>query len=190
MAEFYIGEIRMTAGLSGNQPPYGWLFCDGSLVSISNYQALFALIRTYYGGDGATNFGLPDYRSRLPLSIGLEVGAPSPTTYTIGMKGGLEQVPLSGANIPGHTHLWYGSNKTADKTTAQNNMFGTVPIATSGPAYGGLYENSGATGFNWYNVASTVIGNAGTPGATHENRMPSQAVAFMIAYMGVYPVQG
>jgi len=187
MADYYVGEIRMTASRQP-QPPNGWFYCDGSLKSVSEYQALYSLLGTIYGGDGVSTFGIPDYRSRIPIGMGTEA-APLTNTYALGAKGGLEQVPLSGANMPGHTHTWYASKKAATSNSAAGNLFGEVPYSAGPPAVGGLYQNSAASGFAWSNAATTVIGSTGTAGATHENRMPSEAIGFIIAYLGVYPVR-
>jgi len=187
MAEFYVGEIRMTASRQ-TEPPVGWFYCDGSLKSVSTYQTLYSLIGTVYGGDGTSTFGLPDYRSRVPIGFGTEA-APLTNAYLVGAKGGLEQVPLSGANMPAHTHNWLGSTKAANLTAASGNLFGSVPYSAGPPALGGLYENTTVANFHWFNAATSVIGSTGTSGATHENRMPSEAIGFIIAYTGVYPVR-
>jgi microcystin-dependent protein len=85
----FIGEIRM---FGGNFAPVGWATCDGQLLPIAQYTALFSLIGTIYGGDGQTTFALPDLRGRLPMHIG--------TGLSIGQAGGSETVALTAANLP------------------------------------------------------------------------------------------
>lgn len=187
MAEYYTGEIRMFAA-ARTQAPDGWHFCDGSMMPVAQYQALFALIGTTYGGDGITTFALPDFRSRLAVSIGAEPH--TSTVYAIGARGGLEQVQLTAANMPAHTHQWMVNTLNATVTTAQNNMFGSVPLQTIGTTQGGgLYDDVTTTGFTMYSMDGSVIGAAGTAGASHENRMPLIAIAFIIALNGLYPVR-
>ena len=69
MTDYYVGEIRMMANISGNAPN-DWVHCDGRLLAISEYQVLFSLISTTYGGNGVTNFAVPDLRGRLPIGQG------------------------------------------------------------------------------------------------------------------------
>ncbi len=82
MSEPFIGEIRM---FGGNFAPVDWALCDGTLLAITGNEALYALIGTTYGGDGQTNFALPDLRGRLPVHQGT-----GQSTYTLGQKGGVE----------------------------------------------------------------------------------------------------
>ena len=94
----YIGEIRWVAF---NFAPGGWAFCDGQLLAISSYTALFSLLGTTYGGDGRVTFGLPDLRGRSPLHAGL---GPGLTNRNMGEKGGMETVTLTTDEMPSHTH--------------------------------------------------------------------------------------
>ncbi len=100
----YLGEIRMFAG---NYAPVGWALCDGRLMPISGNDALFALLGTTYGGDGATNFALPDLRGRVPMSVGTGVipgNGQSLTPRILGASVGVETVTLTQENLPSHTH--------------------------------------------------------------------------------------
>src|SRR6185369_5701655 len=99
MAQPYVGEIRMFAG---NFNPNGWMFCEGQLLPISEYETLFNLIGTTYGGDGQSTFALPDLRGRLPLHQGTNPG--TGTTYQLAEAAGVEEVTLSTQQIPSHTH--------------------------------------------------------------------------------------
>src|SRR5580700_9369854 len=93
MATYYVGEIKMFAG---SFAPYGWNFCDGSLLSVSTYAPLYAVIGTTYGGNGTTTFALPDLRGRVPLQTS--------GNFPLGSNGGAETVTLTTAQIPSHTH--------------------------------------------------------------------------------------
>src|ERR1700761_2177619 len=93
MAQPYVGEIRMFAG---NFAPAGWMFCEGQLLPISEYDTLFQLIGTTYGGDGQSTFALPDLRGRLPMHQG--------NGFILAETGGVESVTLTTSQIPAHSH--------------------------------------------------------------------------------------
>ena len=100
MSEPFIGEIQL---FGGNFPPRGWAYCNGALLPIQNYQALFSILGTTYGGDGRTTFGLPDLLGRVPLHPGTGAGLP---TIRLGEKGGYETLRIDvteGSDIE-HTH--------------------------------------------------------------------------------------
>src|SRR5438093_4597758 len=99
MSQPYYGEIRI---FPGNFAPAGWAVCDGSLLSISDYDVLFNLIGTTYGGDGQTTFALPDLRSRAPVHQG--------SGFVIGQAGGVETVTLTVNQIPVHSHVPQAAN--------------------------------------------------------------------------------
>src|SRR5579875_3609840 len=92
-----------------NFAPEGWAFCNGQLLSIQNYEALFNLLGTTFGGDGQSTFGLPDLRGRVPISAGQLTGGGQ---YTVGQTGGVEQVTLTVNNYPTHQHPFYGASDT------------------------------------------------------------------------------
>ncbi len=93
MSEPFIGEIRM---FGGSFAPRGWAFCDGQLMSIMENQTLFSVIGNTYGGDGRTNFGLPDLRGRIPMHPGTSPGL---SHYNLGERGGQEQAPLQQTTV-------------------------------------------------------------------------------------------
>src|SRR5580698_8965242 len=103
MSDPYVGEIRM---FGGNFAPFGWLFCDGSLVSIADYDVLYNLIGTTYGGNGQTTFGLPNLSSRIPIHAGQSQGT---QLYQLGQTGGVETVTLNTNQIPAHAHTLFAS---------------------------------------------------------------------------------
>src|ERR1700688_4305173 len=103
MAQPYVGEIRMFAG---NFAPAGWMFCEGQLLPISEYETLFNLIGTTYGGNGQSTFALPDLRGRIPLHFG--------SGFTLAETGGAETITLTVSQIPSHTPAFVASSDTAN----------------------------------------------------------------------------
>ena len=99
MSEPFVGEIKMFAG---NFAPAGWMICAGQLLPISEYDTLFNLIGTTYGGDGQQDFALPNLQGRVPIHAGQGAGL---SNYTLGETGGVEQVTLSTQHIPIHSHV-------------------------------------------------------------------------------------
>src|SRR5262249_39429096 len=93
MAQPYVGEIRMFAG---NFAPAGWMFCEGQSLPISEYETLFNLIGTTYGGDGQSTFALPDLRGRIPIHFG--------NSFTLAEIGGVDEITLTVSQIPAHSH--------------------------------------------------------------------------------------
>src|SRR4029077_16985478 len=116
MAQPYVGEIRM---FGGNFAPAGWMFCEGQLLPISEFETLFNLIGTTYGGDGQSTFALPDLRGRLPIHQG--------NGFTLAEAGGVESVTLTVQQIPSHTHPLLGST---NQGTASSPV-GSVPAASN-----------------------------------------------------------
>jgi microcystin-dependent protein len=163
MAQPYIGEIRMFAGTFA---PVGWSFCDGSLLQISEYDTLFNLIGTTYGGDGQSTFGLPDLRGRVPVHQG--------PGFIIGQEAGAETVTLTTQQIASHTHP----------------LAATTAIATaSGPGNNVLAQSSVAKMY-FADVVDTPMANAiGMAGGTqpHDNMQPFLCISFIISLYGIYP---
>src|SRR5690606_27114112 len=113
--------IRMFAG---NFAPQGWALCNGQLLSIAEYEPLFALLGTTYGGDGQTTFGLPDLQGRVPVH-------PSPQLVR-GSKGGTETVSLTANQLPQHTHVANASAEHAEGDTPANLLWGTTLASNYG----------------------------------------------------------
>ena len=173
MSDPYVGEIRPFAG---TYAPVGWLLCDGSTLSIAQFEVLFNLIGTTYGGDGQTNFRLPDLRGRAVVHQGQ---GPGLSSYTIGQQVGQETVTLTVAQLPAHGHGFAGS--TAAATTATPGT-GVVPGAVAtGTA---IYDGTGAAAA----LAGSAVSSAGGS-QPHGNRQPFVAVTYIIAFEGVYPSQ-
>lgn len=173
MSECYIGEIRM---LGFSRVPQGWLSCDGSLVSISEYEILYTLLGTQFGGDGVNTFGLPDMRGRLPVAQGQ---GPGLSNYTMAQKSGTETVTLSLTQLPAHNHTCIATTATGTSATPGSNaLFGGIAPDT-------MYTPD-ASGLTAFTLAPSAVSNAGGSQA-HNNLMPTLSVPFFIAYLGVYP---
>lgn len=170
MSQPYIGEIRMFAG---NFPPSGWMFCEGQLLAISDYDTLFNLIGTTYGGDGMDTFALPDLRGRVPLHGGT---GPGLSNRQLAETGGVETVTLTTNQMPAHTHAVLASNDVANSSyTAANG----VPGNTSGTAVYGLMGTPGPM------TANALAAAGGSQ--PHTNMAPYLCVNFIISLFGIYP---
>jgi len=112
----YLGEVRIFAG---NYAPEGWQFCNGQSLSVSEYQALYSLIGTTYGGDGVNTFALPDLRGRVPVGVG---SGPGLTPRVLGQSGGSEEVALVESQIPAHGHNLTVNTSEASTATPSQNM--------------------------------------------------------------------
>jgi len=173
MSNPYIGEIRL---FGGNFAPVDWNFCDGSLLQISQYTALFNLLGTYYGGDGTQTFALPDLRSRIPIHMGQGAGL---TNYPLAASGGVETVVVSVAQLPAHTH----SLTVSGTAGTASSPIGNFPGATSSVS---LYRTGTAT----VALAAGALPTAAGSNLPHNNIQPIQGLSFIIALFGIYPSQG
>lgn len=173
MSDPFIGEIRMVGFTFA---PQGWAECDGQLLAISQNDALFSLLGTTYGGDGVSTFALPDLRGRVPIHQG---SGPGLSDRPIGSRGGVEQVTLTAAQIPSHTHPMQASGVGGTAASPA----GGYPAAVSGVA---RYQNVAAGSAATVPMdANAILPTGGS--ASHENRQPTQCVTFAIALFGVYP---
>ncbi|MDI2098993.1 phage tail protein [Ruicaihuangia caeni] len=166
----YIGEIRM---FGGNFAPAGWELCDGRLMPISEYDALFSMIGTTYGGDGETWFALPDLASRFPLHMGRGSDG---MEYVIGETGGVEDVTLTLNQIPSHGHTPLAA-ATSQTRHPQGNVWanwGDAPFSDRTPSTP---------------MAANALGPAGGS-QPHENMPPYLAVNFIISLYGTLPQPG
>lgn len=163
MAQPYVGEIRMFAG---NFAPAGWMFCGGQLLPIAEYETLFQLIGTTYGGDGQSNFGLPDLRGRLPVHMG--------NGFTLAQTGGVEDSVLTVNQIPVHSHAFIADSRPA--STAQ------PAGATVAEAQADLYTVPGSQGS--MNAQSVTPAGGSLP---HTNMQPYLCVDFIISLFGIFP---
>ncbi|HVV70277.1 MAG TPA: tail fiber protein [Verrucomicrobiae bacterium] len=176
--EAYLGEIRMFAGTFA---PQGWHLCDGALLPVNGNEALFALLGTTFGGNGTTDFGVPDLRGRVPISMGQGTGL---QLRTLGATGGTETVTLTDSQNPSHSHSFSTVNTPGTAVTPDATM--TLAAAPEGDY---LYVNAGAAGTTSAQLNSGAITSAGGSQA-HTNIMPSLAATFIICTVGVFPTQG
>lgn len=167
MSEAYIGQIIPFAG---NYTIQGWARCDGQLLSIQQYSALYAVIGTTYGGDGVTNFALPDLRARVPLHSGQ---GPGRSNRALGSTGGQETVALSTAQMPAHGHAVtaYSQGGTA---RGPANAF----LANAAGAYNLTADNT--------TLSPAALAQAGS-GQAHDNMQPFCTLNFLICVVGVFP---
>jgi microcystin-dependent protein len=173
MAQPYIGEIRL---FGGTFAPYGWSFCNGASLPISQNDALYNLIGTTYGGDGVQTFQLPNMQSRVPVHQGQGAGT---SNYVLGQLGGAETVTLNANQLPSHTHVAMGSAGASQTNPAGNswgNNSGTLPKSFA----------PGTSANNTMNAGSMGMTGGGQP---HDNLLPFLVVSFIIALQGVYPTQ-
>jgi microcystin-dependent protein len=177
MSTPYIGEIRMF-GFGTRGAPNGWQACDGSLLPISQYDALFALIGTTYGGDGQVTFAVPDLRGRLPVHQGT---GPGLSTYVIGQKAGTETVTVLPTQMPAHTHTLSATSAASSSLTPANTL---LPGAVSGETFY-VSDITGATALAMSAQSTSIAGGS----QAHENCMPTLTVQYCIATQGIFPSQ-
>lgn len=175
MSQPYIGEIRM---FGFSRVPNGWQACDGSLMPISEYDVLFALIGTTYGGDGQTTFAVPDLRGRLPVHQGQ---GPGLSNYVIGQVAGSEQVTLISSQMPAHTHTLVATTGAASALSPGSTL---LPGAISGDTFYAT-DITGATPVAMSGQSTSVSGGS----QPHENCMPTLTVQYCIAWAGIFPSQ-
>ncbi|MCX7092222.1 MAG: tail fiber protein [Methylobacter sp.] len=181
MSQYYVGEIRLFAG---NYAPEGdWMKCEGQLLNVSQYQALFALLGTTYGGNGSTTFALPDYRGRIPVGQGTGTNL---TARTLGQTGGNETVTLNASQWAAHNHSFNTLN--ADATA------NALPASSNNMAHAKgmngvrIYLNDSAPSPTVSTLDAVSYGSAGG-GQSHNNMMPSLAMTYIIATNGLFPTR-
>ncbi len=180
MADAYIGEIRL---FGGGFAPRGWALCNGQTLSISQYQPLYSLLGTTWGGDGRQTFAVPDLRGRVPVSMGQGVKL---TPRSLGQYGGSETVQLALTQIPVHGHALTGTTRDATTQTPGSTLIHATVAGTptGGPAATGYVVNAAATK-RTLNAAS--LAQSGSGGA-HNNQMPTLTLTYIICLLGLYPI--
>jgi microcystin-dependent protein len=171
MANPFLAEIRI---FPFNFPPKGWAFCDGQILPLSQNTALFSLLGTTYGGDGKSNFALPDMQGNAPMHPGQ---GPGLSLHDLGETGGSDTVTLLESEIPSHSHGLTAQNAQA---TAQN------PAPTMGLARSRTIAIYNATTTGLTNMSDNTVAPAGGD-QPHNNLMPYLTLNFCIALQGVYP---
>lgn len=173
MADPFVAEIRI---FPFNFAPRGWAWCDGQLLPLSQNTALFSLLGTTYGGNGYSNFALPDLQGRAPMHFGQ---GPGLSLHDLGETGGSETVSLLESEIPAHSHALMAAN--------------VIPsLNAPGPARS-LARSSGGMAYGAAPVNAQFAGEALTPAggdAPHNNMMPYLTFYFCIALQGVFPPRG
>lgn len=182
--DYFLGTIQ-AVGFSF--APNGWLPCDGRIISINQYSALFALLGTTYGGNGTTTFGLPDLRGRVAIGMG---SAPGLTNVTIGAQIGVEKLTLLANNMPAHTHpatsvMTVGNTAGTISTPLAGNSLTKIVDINTDPASG--YSATAPTvALHTDTVKTTVASNVGgnNPIPLHQ---PSLGVNYIICLAGIFP---
>ena len=171
MADPFVAEIRI---FPFNFAPKGWAWCDGQLLPISQNTALFSLLGTTYGGDGKSNFALPDLQGRAPMHPGQ---GPGLSPHDLGETAGSATVTLLESEMPAHSHALTAQPTAATKSTPASNSIARVSGATP-------YHPSG--GAPLVSMAAQAVSPAGG-NQPHNNLMPYLTFYFCIALQGVYP---
>lgn len=170
MADPFVAEIRI---FPFNFAPKGWAWCNGQLLPLSQNTALFSLLGTIYGGDGKSNFALPDLMGRAPMHPGQ---GPGPSLHDLGEMGGSETVALLESEIPAHSHALRAATQDNADVKQVN------PMASFAPAIGGTpYQNSAGVF-----LADQALTPAGGD-QPHNNMQPYLTFYFCIALQGVFP---
>jgi len=167
--EPFLGEVQWFAG---NFAPRGWAFCDGQLLPIIGNEALFSILGTTYGGDGRTNFALPEVRGRVMIHAG---NGPGLSDRRLGSRGGSENETLTTNQMPSHTHKLRASGGAATAVVPNNNVLAS-------PGRTRLYD-SGAANTNMDASAITLTGG----NASHNNMQPYNTLNCIIAVEGFFP---
>lgn len=174
--------------------PQDWQACNGALLKIADYQPLYALIGTTYGGDGITTFALPDLRGRVPVHNGQLGGATGATNYTRGMVGGSEQVTITTAQMPSHNHTMNASTTVATTMTATPaTVLGAInpnsPAQPGDTLYGSNQTDlTKVPPYKVVSLAPQTVANAGG-NAAHTNLMPFSTIKYIISLNGIWPSQ-
>jgi len=179
MSEPFVAEIKIFAG---NFAPRGWAFCNGQLLPIAQNTALFSLIGTTYGGDGRTTTALPDLQGRAPMHPG---SGPGLTSRSLGERRGEEQLTLTTAHMPAHSHGMVGT--VSPSTTYAPGGDAASASSLSRSVGGNAFDNTAtAPDSSLHETTLDKFGNSGTPDAL-SNLQPYLTLNFIIALVGLYP---
>ena len=171
----FLGEIRIFAG---GFAPFGWMFCNGQILPIVQYSALFSLLGAMYGGDGKTTFALPDLRGRAPMHAGQ---GPGLSYRDQGVPGGAATHTLTAAEAPPHSHAFNAGTGGRGNVTS---VAGASPANTASGT--NVYSSAAASA----TMNATMLSQSAGGSTPHENQQPYLAMNFIIAYVGIYPVRG
>jgi len=174
MAQPFVGQI-LAVGF--NFAPVGWLLCNGQTLPIAQYQVLFQLIGTTYGGDGVNTFALPNLSGRVPVNQGQ---GPGLSPYVLGQIAGSDSVTLIANQVGAHSHSLWASAQAGSTATPGT----TVALAQNAQPLVDIYSAAAPN----TTMAGSSIGNAGGS-QPHENRQPLLAINYIIAFEGIFPSQ-
>ena len=177
MSDQYVGEIRV---FGFNFAPVGWAQCNGQLLPISQNTALFSLLGTNFGGNGTSNFGLPNLQGCVALDAGQGTGL---SDYAIGETAGAATVTLTGQMLPSHTH---GLNATAAEATTESPGGNMLGIVVTGAGREQLAGNIYSTSAPNTTLAPASLATTGGSQA-HNNLQPYLTLNFCIALTGIFP---
>ncbi|HSJ99380.1 MAG TPA: tail fiber protein [Myxococcota bacterium] len=155
--------------------PQGWAPAEGQLLPINTNQALFSLLGTTNGGNGQTNFALPDLRGRAPIHQGQ---GPGLTNRTLGEQGGVETVTLLQSEMPAHAHALLGTTQGADAASPTGAALATKARTT-------LYRADGAPDTTLHGGSIASAGGS----QPHANMPPYLVMRWCIALQGIFPTQ-
>jgi microcystin-dependent protein len=179
MTSPFVAEIRI---FPFNFAPTGWAFCNGQLLPISQNTALFSLLGTMYGGDGKSNFALPNLEGTAPLQQGQ---GPGLSDYVQGEMTGTDTVTLLQSEIPAHAHFFMVTTTAGTTESAPNNQLGVGGSGQKGQSYSAnLYSPSPPNQMMSFNAIGVAGGNL-----PHNNMMPYLTLNFCIALQGVFPAR-
>lgn len=190
MDNAYVGEIR---AFGSNFAPRGWAICSGQLLPIAQNTALFSILGTYYGGNGTTNFALPNLMGQ--IAVGTGVSNQSHNTYDVGQEGGSATVTLITTEMPAHTHTFNGGTlgpsylpattllNVPSSTTYVSNIFA---VSLTNPSAGTIGRGFANTHNAFLNPLAVGITGGSQP---HTNMMPYLAITYCICLEGVFPAR-
>jgi len=173
MADPFVAEIRI---FPFNFAPKGWAFCDGQILPLSQNTALFSLLGTTYGGDGKSNFALPDMQGNAPMHPGQ---GPGLSLHDLGETGGSDTVSLLESEIPSHNHNVIAQVPPADTNLPAGNVLARASV-------GGVNPYQPPAGAPLVSMSPSALTPAGGD-QPHNNMMPYLTLYFNIALQGVFP---
>jgi microcystin-dependent protein len=170
MADPFVAEIRI---FPFNFAPKGWAWCQGQLLPLSQNTALFSLLGTTYGGDGKSNFALPDMQGNAPMHPGQ---GPGLSLHDLGETGGSETVTLLDSEMPAHSHTWTASNQDGTDQSPVSELFAG--------GVGGVSTYAAPSAIQQFNFQTLSPAGGSLP---HNNMQPYLTLYFNIALQGVFP---
>ncbi|MFL5741699.1 MAG: phage tail protein [Flavisolibacter sp.] len=175
------GVYGVVTCFAGNFAPRNWAMCNGQLLAINQNQALFSILGTTYGGNGTTNFALPDMRGRTAFSAGQGSGQPN---YDLGQKAGAETTTLTVPNLPTHQH-----NGNVTLMMGASSDDGTDPTPNDGypSRFTGAYSNSGSAAMLSPDYTGTISNAGGSQ--PFPIRSPFLGMNFIICLLGAFPTR-